>query len=84
MTCQELVHWLADYLDGELPDATRAGFEQHLAVCKHCQAFLDAYRHTIRLCAAAGKIDADLENAMPEDLLRAILAARACDGGESP
>lgn len=83
MTCQELVRWLADYLDDEIPDAARRHFEQHLAACEDCQKFLNTYRETIRLCADAGETEESLEEEMPEDLLRAILAARSNKERES-
>jgi len=42
MTCGELEHRLADYLDGTLGDAERAAVEAHLATCESCSAIVRA------------------------------------------
>jgi anti-sigma factor RsiW len=81
MTCRELVDFLLQYLDGELPAARRAAFERHLSACRDCRAYLATYADTIRLGKAAC---ADPGGAMPagvpEELVRAVLAARALRG----
>jgi anti-sigma factor RsiW len=75
MTCRELVEFLTDYLDGLLSEPDRVCFEQHLGECPDCVAYLATYRETIRLakvaCADADTIPPDV----PEDLIRAVLAA---------
>lgn len=76
MTCRECAEFLADYVSGELPDAARAVFEQHLTRCRNCVTYVEQYRVTIELEKAVyadGSAPAD----MPEELIRAILAARA-------
>jgi anti-sigma factor RsiW len=73
MTCEELTGFLADYLDGELPAATRSTFEAHLTVCAACVEYLRTYRDTIRL----GRTACEDEAAdAPETLVRAVLDAR--------
>ena len=49
VTCQELVELLMDYLDGSLSDIQRARFEEHLAECSNCEAFLATYQLTVRI-----------------------------------
>jgi anti-sigma factor RsiW len=77
VTCRECDAFLSDYLAGELPEETRATFEVHLSRCRNCVAYMQQYRETIlagkRACAA-GEADAPPE--IPEELIRAILAAR--------
>ena len=77
MTCQELVAFLMDYVDGRLSPPERTCFEEHLGECPDCVAYLATYRQAIRLgkevCAAD---DAALPADVPEELVRAILAAR--------
>ncbi len=77
ITCRELVEFLCDYESGELPEAQRAEFERHLAVCPPCVRYLDSYRTTIvigkRCCDEASR---NLPE-MPEALVKAILAARS-------
>jgi anti-sigma factor RsiW len=47
MTCRELVDVITDYLEGALPEADRARFEQHLGECPYCVSYLDQMRATI-------------------------------------
>ena len=77
MTCRELVDFLIEYLDGELPENSRSVFEEHLGFCPPCQAYLDTYRESVALgrgvCAdPEGPVHEDV----PEGLIEAILAAR--------
>ena len=77
MTCRECAEFLADYLANELPNDVRAIFERHLSLCPNCVTYLDQYRDTIVACQrafAAGTAVAEPE--IPEELIRAILAAR--------
>ena len=77
MTCQEVAEFLMDYLNGELAQKQRAVFEEHLGICPDCVAYLRSYELTIKTtksaCAHAHDPDS---NEVPEDLIRAILAAR--------
>ena len=76
MTCKELVEFLMDYLDGLLAESERRRFEEHLGECPDCVAYLATYQEAVRLgkeaCTAGDSIPTDV----PEDLVRAILAAR--------
>ena len=36
ITCAEAVKQLWEYLDGELPDESRAAVEEHLSFCRRC------------------------------------------------
>ncbi len=77
MTCKEFIEFLIDYVSGELPQSQQALFEEHLAVCQSCVAYLSNYRDTIELTKAAlcGP-DEPLPGDVPEDLVAAVLAAR--------
>ena len=76
MTCKELVEFLMDYLDGLLSEPERRRFEEHLGECPDCVAYLATYQEAVRLgkeaCTAGDSIPTDV----PEELVRAILAAR--------
>ena len=77
MTCRELMEFLADYLSGELPAEERRLFEEHLAECPDCVAYLKTYEATIRLGSDACSSVQDACCAdVPEDLVAAILAVR--------
>lgn len=77
MTCRDVIEFLADYLAGDLAAEQQAVFDEHLAICPDCVAYLKNYRRTIQLGQAAlqtpeSPVCADI----PEDLVQAILAAR--------
>jgi anti-sigma factor RsiW len=48
LTCRELVELVTDYLEGTLPRRERKRFEQHIAKCKWCTAYLHQMRHVIQ------------------------------------
>jgi anti-sigma factor RsiW len=47
MTCKELVELVTDYLEGSLPPADLARFEEHVVSCPPCRAHLAQMRQTI-------------------------------------
>jgi anti-sigma factor RsiW len=49
LSCQELTELVTDYLEGALPIAERARFDEHLAECQTCEIYLEQIRETIRL-----------------------------------
>jgi anti-sigma factor RsiW len=77
MTCRELVDFLMLYLDGELPKDQRERFEHHLSLCGECVTYMQTYIDTVRLGkAACSPLDEPIPDDVPEELVRAILAAR--------
>ena len=52
ITCKELIELVTDYVEDELPATERMSFEEHLAVCGPCRAYLKQMRDTIRLTGA--------------------------------
>lgn len=77
ITCGEADAFIADYLDGRLPDPVRTRFERHIRFCRPCKSYLDAYRRTVALSKtyepAPGSPAAPKP---PEALIQAILAAK--------
>ena len=71
MNCREMMDFLYDYVEDELPGCQKRRFETHLAECPECVSYLAAYRTTIGLAQASIKPTLP---AMPEDLAQAILA----------
>ena len=49
MSCQELVELVTDYLEGSLSEDDRARFDEHLAECAGCRAYLAQMRSTLRV-----------------------------------
>jgi len=46
MTCRQVVELMTDYLDGALSAGDRARFEEHIAGCDGCTAYLAQLRAT--------------------------------------
>jgi predicted anti-sigma-YlaC factor YlaD len=81
MTCREVLEFLNEYLDGNLPLRQRLVFEVHLRLCRACRDYLDGYRKTIHASRTALRTqDRAIDQPLPDDLVKAILAART----ESP
>lgn len=49
MTCRQEVDFLSLYLSAGLNARERTAFENHLAVCGDCIAFLKTYKATVEL-----------------------------------
>jgi anti-sigma factor RsiW len=75
LTCREFTEFLAEYLEGELPESERLRFAEHLAACPPCVSYLKTYRDAIRLGrdACAAEREAAMTE-VPEALIRAVLA----------
>jgi anti-sigma factor RsiW len=59
LTCQALVEIVTDYLDGSMTAGERLRFEEHLAICPGCDAYVDQMRETIRLSGMLREEDLD-------------------------
>jgi anti-sigma factor (TIGR02949 family) len=78
MNCKEFIDFLMDYLGGELPAEARSCFEEHLHECPQCVDYVDMYKQAVQLGrAVCCREEEDVPPEVPEDLVRAILAARA-------
>ena len=77
LTCRDICDFVMAWLDGELPERERAIFAAHLALCRQCVNYLEGYKTTIKLAREAHETNpcASLPP-VPEDLVKAILAAR--------
>jgi anti-sigma factor RsiW len=77
VTCRELADFIADYLADTLPADTRAQFERHMGLCSNCVTYIDGYKATVELGRHAfDDPDAPVPATVPEELVKAILAAR--------
>lgn len=77
MNCREVIAFLVEYLDGELPADARAEFERHLSLCESCVAYLATYRETIQISRMAAARKDDFLDDAPEELIEAILQSRS-------
>jgi anti-sigma factor RsiW len=76
MTCRDVIEFLMDYEAGDVTPAERSIFDAHLAICPECVAYLNTYRTTVALGRAAARVENAQCPEAPEELVRAILAAR--------
>jgi len=68
LTCQELVELVTDYLEGALSPSDQARFQAHLAMCRHCTAYLAQMQRTIQVL---GRLtEASLEPSARDELLQ--------------
>jgi len=77
LPCSEIIGFLADYLEDELSRERRSEFDRHLAVCPSCVAYLESYCETIRMAKSSMTQAMLPDEHVPDDLIRAILAATA-------
>ena len=54
LVCREVVELVTEYLGGTLPAPDRERFDQHLATCPPCTAYLAQVRTTLALAAELG------------------------------
>jgi anti-sigma factor RsiW len=69
LSCQELVELVTTYLEGALSAEDETRFEEHIAGCDGCAAYLEQMRATIRL---VGRLTPE---AIPADAERELLEA---------
>jgi anti-sigma factor RsiW len=77
VTCRQFAAFIADFLDGSLPDAERQEFDRHVSRCANCARYLEGYRQTVAVGKRAfDDIDSQLPRDVPDELVCAILQAR--------
>ena len=77
ITCREFEDFILRYLDGELSAQQKKVFERHMKLCRECRDYLEAYRRTVEIGQAVfAEPDESVPDDVPEDLVKAILAAR--------
>jgi len=82
LTCRDVVGLLADFLELTLTEEQIVDFEEHLAGCEPCRAYLNTYRRTKELTARTeGRAE------MPEEMhkrLRDFLIRQLSSEGLRP
>jgi predicted anti-sigma-YlaC factor YlaD len=77
ITCVEFEEFIALYIEGELSQRQLSTFNLHLKMCRECREYLTAYRRTKEIIQASATYSEALDpSAVPEDLVKAILAAK--------
>jgi anti-sigma factor RsiW len=85
LTCQQIIDYIMAYLDGELPDREQAIFAAHMAICPECQNYLNSYKTSVELCKKSASVLglSPASIAVPEDLIKAILASRTTENSDN-
>jgi predicted anti-sigma-YlaC factor YlaD len=78
ITCQQLVELATSYLEQALAPRDRVLFEEHLAECAGCRAYMDQLQHTIRMLGTLPQppIDPEAKQALL-DMFRAWKRSQA-------
>ena len=76
ISCAEVEVFIQDYLSGDLPAGIRRRFDFHIRLCRECRDYLAAYQRTMVLEKAVMAPGQEGLEAVPEDLVQAILKAR--------
>ena len=76
-TCEELEGFIADYVEGTLPENQKRELEKHLKGCSVCVDYIQEYRNTIEISQLPFKEENNEVCEIPDELTRAILAARS-------
>ena len=69
MNCRQVVELMTDYIEGTLAPAERARFEEHIAGCDGCTAYLDQMRITRRIVGRLADVP------MPQSVERELVEA---------
>ncbi len=78
ITCRQFEDFIVEYLEDNLSRKQKLIFEMHIKVCRECRDYLAAYKRTVDVVAqtSAGDKQSEPLPEVPEDLVKAILAAR--------
>lgn len=68
LTCQELTELITDYLEDRVSFMDRLRFRLHVGMCRHCRAYLNQMKQTIR---TLGRLPAE---SIPPDVRDELLA----------
>ncbi len=68
ISCQQLIDYCVDYLEGDLPDDEQVRFRRHLGQCPDCVTFFETYRRTPEVSRAA------LSTSIPVSVKESVLS----------
>jgi anti-sigma factor RsiW len=70
MNCRQVVELMSDYIEGALSSLDRARFEEHIAGCDGCRAYLAQLQTTRRILGRLA--DEAVPASVEQDLLEAF------------
>jgi anti-sigma factor RsiW len=68
ISCQQLIEFCLDYVEGALPDDEQVRFRRHLSQCPDCVTFFETYRRTPEICSEAEASRDAMKAQMPESV----------------
>ncbi len=71
-TCQSLLGFLSDYVDGELSEELCREIESHASECENCRVVLDTLRKTISLYHVSSEETPELSGETREKLFKTL------------
>lgn len=83
LTCDQFETAIDAYIDGELDGIAKAKLDFHVMMCPPCRRYLRAFGKTRDLAVQAmSREDEQALEAIPEELVSAIIAARGAETGQ--
>ena len=77
LTCVQMEEFIHDYYEGLVSDSVRRAFDMHMKLCPMCRVHFDNYVRAVALSQKVCAGDEQMPNAMPQELIGAILLARS-------
>jgi len=68
ISCQQLIDYCLDYIEGDLPEDEQVRFRRHLGLCPDCVTFFETYRRTPEVARVA------LDTSMPPSVKESVRA----------
>jgi len=76
LACGEVITFLFEYLENEMPAERKLEFDRHLAVCPSCRNYLATYRESLLLVRHGAELDEAEIPELPQHLVDAIIRSR--------
>jgi len=77
LNCEDVIHELSDFIDGELDAASRQELESHLDECSDCKLVVDQTKKTIEIFCDSEPIElpSEVRKRLHETLRRRLKEA---------
>ncbi|MGH7856238.1 MAG: zf-HC2 domain-containing protein [Candidatus Binatia bacterium] len=77
LACGEVITFLFEFLEEEIPAERRNEFDRHLAICPSCRNYLASYRETLLLLRRERQLEEAEIPEMPQHLVEILVRARS-------
>jgi anti-sigma factor RsiW len=78
LNCENVIHELSDFIDGDLDAAMKREIESHLGGCKECKLVVNQTKKTIEIFCDSEPVElpGDVRNRLHEAVRRKLKEAR--------